>query len=247
MRIKCHFAIFMPVLAAVAGIVFSMEAVAGASARADHAPATTNSQAVFSVNSVITSTSTISPSLQSITVTTSSLANAYAGPGDDYEFMVAFAPGLTFDAIGRSADNNWAVIPLSKWQNAWIAVDKLVANQALDLLPIHESKDISDQNATSDPQPRPVISVLVNSGQSLVAFSVSGLTPGRYYTIRVESSTGKIVLKSGGNALTDGFINNRYGHPQFHMFDLKPDTYTIIVYSDEMPIGSKQFTVSKKK
>lgn len=197
-------------------------------------------------NQSITATSTVTPLLQAITVTTTGMATTCSGPGSDYPEIATFTAGLTFDAIGRFTDDKWVVVRVSKWQNAWMPAILVIPGGEIQALAEIALPEISAA-AVPIPAERAVISVRNLSGaNSSIRLTVSGLTAGQYYMVELVNQKGKVFFKRGANANENGFLDFVDHFSSTTITSLNPGIYLVNVFKDSVLIGSKQFILSKK-
>jgi uncharacterized protein YraI len=240
-------------LVAILGVGFALLATLVASAHTSRLPAAPGAGrhigAGASVSPLpaqgITATATVTPLLQAITVTTTGMATTRSGPGADYPEVATFAPGLTFDATGRSSDSQWLLIALSQWLSVWVPANLVVSGGEVRAL-AEASPPERSAAATPAITDKPVISARTTSGANNgIILSVSGLTPGRYYTVQIVNQKGKTVFKRGATAREDGYLGFINNFSSVGVSPLNYGTYSVTVYLEGVPIGSKQFTLSK--
>jgi hypothetical protein len=240
-------------LTAILGVGFALLATLVASAHSSRLPAAPGAGRHIGAGASasplpvqeITATATVTPLLQAITVTTTGMATTRSGPGADYPEVATFAPGLTFDATGRSSDSQWLLITLSQWLSVWVPANLVIPGGEIQAL-AEASPPETSAATTPVLTDKPVISARTTSGANNgVILSVSGMTPGRYYTVQIVNQKGKTVFKRGATAREDGRLEFSGNFSSIGVSPLNYGTYTVTVYLEGVPVGSKQFTLSK--
>jgi hypothetical protein len=167
-----------------------------------------------------------SPTPEAVTALTLRWVDVYAGPGEAYPVMASFAENIRFLVTGHNTSGDWLQVKLSTSVRGWISKINL------EISGDENTAALVEIPAAPDLSPTPPINATANIWAIFnqfggVQIQVSGLIPGRTYTVKVESEKGRVVLNESFTSSAEGAL------PKYHyltLSELRVGVYTIRLY-----------------